>query len=83
VPDLVAVTLSREARKQLVVKLSYLSPVPAPIQAGERVGQAEITAPGLAPLTAPLVAAGDAARAGLLARATGSLSYLIWGEPAG
>ena len=83
VPDLVAVTLSREARKQLVVKLSYLSPVPAPIQAGERVGQAEITAPGLPPLTAPLVAAGDVARAGLLARATGSLSYLIWGEPAG
>jgi D-alanyl-D-alanine carboxypeptidase (penicillin-binding protein 5/6) len=83
VPDLVAVTLSREAREQLVVKLSYLSPVPAPIQAGERVGQAEITAPGLPPLTAPLVAAGDVARAGLLARATGSLSYLIWGEPAG
>jgi serine-type D-Ala-D-Ala carboxypeptidase (penicillin-binding protein 5/6) len=83
VPELAAVTLSREARKDLVVKLNYLSPVPAPIVAGERVGQAEITAPGLAPVAVPLVAANDVARAGLLARATGSLSYLIWGEPAG
>ena len=83
VPELVAVTLSREARKDLVVKLSYLSPVPAPIVAGERIGQAEVSAPGLAPITAPLLAAGDVPRAGPLARITSNLGYLIWGEPAG
>ena len=38
--------------------------------------------PGMAPMTVPLVAAGDVARAGMLGRATGSLSYLIWGAPA-
>ena len=83
VPELVAVTLSREARKDLVVKLNYLSPVPAPIVAGERIGQAEVSAPGLAPITAPLLAGNDVARAGALARLTSNLGYLIWGEPAG
>ena len=37
----------------------------------------------MAPLTVPLVTASDVARAGVLARTTGSLSYLIWGAPAG
>ena len=77
-----AVTLSREARKGLVVKLAYASPVPAPIVAGQELGRAEITAPGMAPMTVPLVAANDVARAGMLARATGALSYLVWGVPA-
>ena len=58
------------------------SPVPAPVVAGQEVGRAEITAPGMAPMTVPLVAADDVARAGMLGRATGSLSYLIWGAPA-
>ena len=82
VPDLVAVTLSREARNGLEVKLNYLSPVPAPIVAGERVGQAVVSAPGMAPITVPLVAAGDVARAGLLERATSRLNNLILGETA-
>jgi D-alanyl-D-alanine carboxypeptidase (penicillin-binding protein 5/6) len=83
VPETAAVTLSREARKGLAVKLVYASPVPAPIHAGQEVGRAEITAPGMAPTTVPLVAANDVARAGMLGRATSSLGYLIRGAPAG
>ena len=83
VRDTVGVTLSREARKGLVVKLSYPSPLPAPIAADQEVGHIEIAAPGMAPLSVPLTTAGDVPRAGALARATGSLSYLIWGAPAG
>ena len=83
VTDTVGVTLSREARKGLVVKLSYPNPLPAPISAGQEVGHVEVTAPGMAPLSVPLVIASDVARAGVLARTTGSLSYLIWGAPAG
>ena len=49
---------------------------------GQEVGRAEITAPGMAPMTVPLVAADDVARAGMLGRATGSLGYLIRGAPA-
>ena len=83
VMDTVGVTLSREARKGLVVKLSYPSPLPAPIAAGQQVGQVEVSAPGMAPYRVPLVTAAAVARAGMLARATGSLSYMIWGAPAG
>ena len=83
VMDTVGVTLSREARKGLVVKLSYPSPLPAPIAAGQQVGQVEVSAPGMTPFRVPLVTAAAVARAGVLARATGSLSYMIWGAPAG
>jgi D-alanyl-D-alanine carboxypeptidase (penicillin-binding protein 5/6) len=82
VRDTAAVTLSREARQGLGVKLVYASPVAAPIQAGQELGHALITAPGMEPLTVPLVAGTDVARAGILARATASLGYLIWGARA-
>ena len=82
VGEIVAVTLSREARKDLVVTLSYPSPLQAPVAAGQAVGQAKVTVPGMAPFTVPLLTASEVPRAGLLARATGNLSYLIWGAPA-
>jgi D-alanyl-D-alanine carboxypeptidase (penicillin-binding protein 5/6) len=80
--DMVAVTLAREARKGLVVKLAYGSPVTAPVVAGQELGRAVVTAPGMAPLSVPLLAAADVPRAGMLGRATGALTYLIWGSPA-
>jgi D-alanyl-D-alanine carboxypeptidase (penicillin-binding protein 5/6) len=82
VGETVAVTLSREAHKDLVVTLSYPSPLQAPVAAGQAVGQAKVAVPGMAPFTVPLLTAGEVPRAGLLARATGNLSYLIWGAPA-
>ena len=36
----------------------------------------------MTPITVPLVAANDVPKAGLMGRATGTLSYLIWGSPA-
>ncbi len=80
--DAIAITLSREARKGLVVKLAYDSPVSAPVVAGQELGHAEITAPGMAPLSVPLVAASEVPRAGMLGRATGTLGYLIFGSQA-
>lgn len=82
VDQVVAVTLSQEARKGLVAKLSYASPLPAPIVRGQEVGRVEVTAPGIPPIAVPLVAAGDVARAGALGRVTSALGYLIWGAPA-
>jgi len=74
-----AFTLSREARKGLVAKLRHQSPVPAPIAKGQPLGTLEITAPGTAPRTVPLVAGADVARAGVLGRIAGSLAYLVRG----
>jgi D-alanyl-D-alanine carboxypeptidase (penicillin-binding protein 5/6) len=78
----VALTLSREARKGLVAKLSYASPVGAPVVAGRPVGRIEVTAPGSDPLEVPLVTGRDVARAGMFGRAAGALNYLVWGGPA-
>jgi D-alanyl-D-alanine carboxypeptidase (penicillin-binding protein 5/6) len=78
----VAVTLSREARKGLAVKVSYDNPVPAPVAAGQRVGTLEIGAPGMAPLAVPLVAAQEVPKAGMLGRATAAFGYFLRGGPA-
>lgn len=77
--DLVAVTLSRQARKGLVVKLRHDNPVPAPIQKGQELGRLELSAPGMAPVTVPLVADRAVPRAGMLGRVTNALGYLVWG----
>jgi D-alanyl-D-alanine carboxypeptidase (penicillin-binding protein 5/6) len=82
VTDTVALTLAHDVRKDLVVKLAFDSPISAPVAKGQVIGRIEVTAPGAAPLTAPLVAAVDVPRTGLLGRATGAISYLIWGPPA-
>jgi D-alanyl-D-alanine carboxypeptidase (penicillin-binding protein 5/6) len=78
--DTVAVTLSREARKGMVVKLFYDNPAAAPIVKDQELGRVEITAPGTVPFNVPLVAAADVPEAGMLGRFTGALSYLIWGR---
>jgi D-alanyl-D-alanine carboxypeptidase (penicillin-binding protein 5/6) len=79
-PDGVAVTMSREARKDMVVKLVYQTPVPAPIAAGQVLAELQVTAPGFEPVAIPLVAPEAVAEAGLFGRMTGALGYLIWGR---
>ena len=78
-PEGVAVTMSREARKEMVVKLVYQNPVPAPITAGQVLAELLVTAPGLDPVTIPLVAATEVPEAGMLGKVTGALGYLLWG----
>ena len=77
--DTVGVTLPREKRKGLVVKLRYDSPVPAPVAAGQRLGQLEISAPGMETYAVPLVAAQEVPKAGVLGRLTGALTHLVLG----
>ncbi len=76
----VTITLSREDRRNLQVKVVYDSPVPAPVAAGTRIGELVITAPGIEPRTVALLAGADADGASLYGRMTSALSYLIWGS---
>ncbi len=78
--ELVAVTLTRQARKSLVVKAHYEAPVPAPIARGAALGELEIIAPGLEPFTVPLVAGEAVQRAGVVDRVGQVLGYLLWGD---
>ncbi len=77
--ELVAVTLSRQARQSLEVKVRYENPVPAPIAAGQRLGELVVTAAEMEPLTVPLVAGAEVAKAGIWGRITGALGYLVGG----
>ncbi|HFD15532.1 MAG TPA: D-alanyl-D-alanine carboxypeptidase [Rhodospirillales bacterium] len=77
--ELVAVTLSRQARDGLEVRVRYDNPVPAPVSEGQVLGELVITAPDIEPITVPLVAGRDVAKAGMLGRIMGALTYLVGG----
>ncbi len=77
--ELVAVTLSRQAREDLEVRVRYDNPVPAPVSAGQELGTLVVTAPGIEPLTVPLVAGGEVPKAGMLGRIMGAIGYLVGG----
>lgn len=79
--EVVGITLTREARESLKVKVVYESPVPAPIEAGQVIGHVEMTAENMPTRMMPLVASRPVERAGVIGRMTGTLEYLIWGVP--
>jgi D-alanyl-D-alanine carboxypeptidase (penicillin-binding protein 5/6) len=65
--DLV-MTLPRQWRRNLAVKLRYDGPVPAPIAKGQEIGQLEVSGQGVPPMTLPLYAGADIAKLGVLSR---------------
>jgi D-alanyl-D-alanine carboxypeptidase (penicillin-binding protein 5/6) len=77
--ETVGVTLSREARRGLSVKLRYDNPAPAPIRAGQQLGSLEISAPNMTTFSVPLVAGREVARAGILGRVTSMVGYYVRG----
>ncbi|MFV0474764.1 MAG: serine hydrolase [Pikeienuella sp.] len=60
--------------------IRYDGPVPAPIAAGDRIGELVIEAPGLAPVSTPLVAAAAVAKGGLSTRVRAAIGTLLRGE---
>ncbi len=80
--DDIVITLNRDDRKDMEVKVSYDAPVPAPIVAGTKIAELRISAPGLEEdHVVPLVAANDVGRLGAFGRILASVEYLIFGEP--
>jgi serine-type D-Ala-D-Ala carboxypeptidase (penicillin-binding protein 5/6) len=79
VQDDVVITLSREARRELRVRVAYEWPIPAPVTSGTPLAQLEIAAPGIEPWQVPLVAGAEVHAANLFGRMTSALNYLIWG----
>ena len=73
------VTLPRNWRNTAAVKLSYESPVKAPIMKGDILGKITMTGRGVPPLTADLLAGADVPRLGLPGRAMAMLSRLTGG----
>jgi len=77
--DLV-VTLPRKSRKDMKVTVSYDKPVPAPIKKGQEIGKVVVTAPDMAQVEAPLIAAANVDRMGPFGRMATVAAHLIWGN---
>ncbi|WP_426957471.1 D-alanyl-D-alanine carboxypeptidase family protein [Muricoccus radiodurans] len=64
----VVLTLPRQWRRNLQVKIRYDSPVPAPVARGQELGRMEVSGQGVPNMSVPLLAGADVARLGLLPR---------------
>ena len=78
-PDGLTVTLTRKARRGMTVKVEYDSPVPAPIEKGQRIARLVIEAPEQEPMSFPLIAGADIERLGPLGRLFSSAKFMILG----
>ena len=74
------VTLPRKARKDMKVTVEYDRPIPAPIQKGDTVGKVVMTAPDVASVEAPLIAAASVERMNPWGRVATLAGYLVWGQ---
>jgi len=72
-------TLPKSARREMVVKVVYQTPIPAPVTRGDRVATLNITAPGVDPIEIPLVAGDDVNKLGLTGRLAAAVNYILWG----
>ena len=79
IPDGLTVTLSRRARPDMKVTVSYDTVIPAPVKKGQEVARLTVSAPDTDPIEVPLVAGEDVARLGVFGRLTAALKYLIFG----
>jgi D-alanyl-D-alanine carboxypeptidase (penicillin-binding protein 5/6) len=77
--DLV-VTMPRKSRKEMKVTLAYDKPIAAPIEKGDQIGKVLVTAPDMAGVEAPLLAAASVERMGALGRMAMVAAHLIWGN---
>ncbi len=76
----VEATIPSGTRKEVSTTATYLSPLPAPVKKGQRVGTLTVTAPGQTPIAVPLVAGADVARLNWLGRFGVTLQNLLRGH---
>lgn len=81
--DTIGVTLERAKRDGLKVDVSFESPVVAPIEVGQELGQLVVSVPDKAPIEMPLVAGTAVPRSGVAGRMMSNFNYLLWGTPEG
>ncbi|MFZ5791936.1 MAG: D-alanyl-D-alanine carboxypeptidase family protein [Pseudomonadota bacterium] len=71
------VTLPRAARDKLSAKAVFDGPIPAPIAKGQELGKLVISAPDIADMEVPLVAANDVPKLGFFGRVVAALKHFI------
>ena len=79
-PKDIDITIPRRLRPQMKVAAVYDTPIPAPVTAGQEVGNLVINLPGRDPIEMPLVADAGADKLGFGGRMSAAFSYLVWGS---
>ncbi len=73
-------TLPKRARRKMKVTVDYISPVPAPVVAGQQLARLTISAPDVEPIEIPLVAGTGSEQLGLIGRLMAAVNYILWGS---
>lgn len=76
--DLV-LTLPRQWRSRLQVRLQYASPLTAPVARGQQIGEMLVGGQGVPELRVPLLAGADVERLGLISRIPAVVSQFVFG----
>ncbi|MEQ9144749.1 MAG: D-alanyl-D-alanine carboxypeptidase family protein [Parvibaculaceae bacterium] len=72
--------MTRAARRDMEVKVTYEAPIPAPIQAGQEVGTLTVSAPNTPTRSFPVYAGANVDQIGLFGRAVSALMQMVMGE---
>ncbi len=77
-----SLTLSRDSRRDMEVKVVYQGPIPAPIAAGTPVASLIIDNPDMVRVERTLLAGADVGELSFLSHFFASVGYLVFGPPA-
>jgi D-alanyl-D-alanine carboxypeptidase (penicillin-binding protein 5/6) len=72
-------TLPRQWRRSLQVRVSYAAPVPAPVARGQELGRMEVSGQGVPPMALPLFAGADVPRLGIVPRIPAVIGRWMFG----
>jgi D-alanyl-D-alanine carboxypeptidase (penicillin-binding protein 5/6) len=71
------VTLSREGRKDMQVKVGYDGPIRAPIMEGDSIATLTITVPDISPIEVPLAAGATVEEMGYMGKLAVALKQFV------
>jgi D-alanyl-D-alanine carboxypeptidase (penicillin-binding protein 5/6) len=75
----VVLTLPRQWRRNLQVRLRYEAPVPAPVAKGQELGRLEVGGQGVPTMSVPLIAGADVERLGIVPRIPAVIGRWVFG----
>ena len=77
--DLV-LTLPRQWRSRLQVRLQYDAPLTAPVARGQQIGEMQVGGQGVPELRVPLLAGADVEKLGLISRIPAVVGQMVFGS---
>lgn len=81
--DALLLTLSRKARAEMKVTVTYKSPIAAPIEKGAQLATLNIKFTERPSISVPLVAGDSVEQLGLMGRLAAALKFILWGGESG